>query len=55
MQKINGEVELLDLDVILEGDYASPEIFELGSLDKVESFYQGNYVDGPQSPYYYYW
>jgi len=53
MQKIDGEVELLDLDVVQDDDYQSPEIFELGSLEKVQAYYTGNYYDGPQSSYWY--
>jgi hypothetical protein len=33
MQKINGEVELLDLDLVLDGGYDDEDLLDIGSLE----------------------
>jgi hypothetical protein len=33
--------------------YRKPEVYSLGSLDRVQAYYQGNMVDGPDSTLYY--
>ena len=40
MYKIDGEVELLDLDVVLEDDDLSAELLELASLEDLGPFGQ---------------
>lgn len=34
-------------------DYHEPRIHSLGYLEQVESYYNGNYYDGPNSYYWY--
>lgn len=33
--------------------YRQPEVYSLGSLEKVQSYYDGYYSDGPSSSYWY--
>ncbi len=33
--------------------YRQPEVYSLGSLEKVQSYYEGPYYDGPSYTYYY--
>jgi hypothetical protein len=33
--------------------YRQPEVYSLGSLEQVQSYYEGSYYDGPNSWYYY--
>lgn len=33
--------------------YSSPKVHSLGSLDQVQADYQGNYIEGPNSWYFY--
>ncbi|MDN5870412.1 MAG: hypothetical protein L0H73_06795 [Nitrococcus sp.] len=34
-------------------EYRSPQLYELGSLKSVQSYYEGNDYDGPESAYWY--
>ena len=34
-------------------NYHEPIVYSLGSVEKIESYYNGSYYDGPNSSYYY--
>lgn len=50
---MSKKLEDIELNYSQPKVYSQPKIYSLGSIDQVQSYYQGRYIEGPNERYWY--